>query len=91
MISPVETRVRKGTRYTCAQFLTTTRNSGLGFSPQEDRILFTSDASGVFNAYEVSIADARQTQLTFSTTENIQTVSYFPKDDRILLTEIAAI
>lgn len=85
MNSSVAAGVRNHTRYNCAQFLTTARIWGLGFSPREDRILFTSDASGVFNAYEVSITDARQTQLTFSTTENIQSVSYFPKDDRILL------
>jgi dipeptidyl aminopeptidase/acylaminoacyl peptidase len=85
MNSLVGASVRNRSRYTCAQFLATAKISGLAFSPREDRILFTSDASGVSNAYEVSIADARQTQLTFSRTENIQSVSYFPKDDRILL------
>lgn len=86
MNSFLVTGMRNRPRYSCAQFLTTAKISGHGFSPLEDRILFTSDASGILNAYEVSIADARQTQLTYSTTENIQSVSYFPKDDRILLT-----
>jgi dipeptidyl aminopeptidase/acylaminoacyl peptidase len=72
-------------QYTCAQFLSTAKISGLAFSPDEDRILFTSDASGILNAYEVSVSSRRQTQLTHSTTENIQSVSYFPKDRRILV------
>lgn len=86
MNSFVVAGIRTRPRYSCAQFLATARISGHGFSPLEDRILFTSDASGIPNAYEVSIADARLTQLTYSTTENIQSVSYFPKDNRILLT-----
>lgn len=72
-------------QYSCAQFLTTPRLSGLAISPDEDRILFTSDASGILNVYEVSIRTRRQLQLTHSTTENIQSVSYFPNDQRILI------
>ena len=65
--------------------MSTAKLAGLAFSFDEDRILFTSDASGISNAYEVSISTCRQTQLTFSTSESIQSVSYFPKDRRILL------
>lgn len=65
--------------------MNTAKLSGLALSPDEDRILFTSDASGIGNAYEVSISTRRQTQLTYSTSESIQSVSYFPKDRRILL------
>lgn len=65
--------------------MSTAKLSGLAFSPDEDRILFTSDASGISNAYEVSISTRRQTQLTYSNSESIQSVSYFPKDRRILL------
>jgi dipeptidyl aminopeptidase/acylaminoacyl peptidase len=77
--------MRTAKQYTCEQFLTTAKIAGLAFSPDEDRILFTSDASGISNVYEVSISTQQQTQLTHSTTENLQSVSYFPKDSRILL------
>ena len=63
----------------------TVKTSGLGFSSDETRILCTSDASGILNAYEVSLNDHTQRQLTHSLTENIRAVSYFPEDDRILI------
>lgn len=72
-------------QYTCEQFLTTARLSGLAFSPDENRILFTSDASGILNAYEIAIGSLQQTQLTHSVTENIKAVSYFPDGNRILV------
>ena len=67
--------------------MSTARTSGLAFSPDEARILFTSDASGVLNAYEVCLSSRRQRQLTHSATENIHGVSYFPNDARILVTK----
>ena len=65
--------------------MSTARISGMAFSPDEERILFTSDASGILNAYEVIISTRSHRQLTHSLTENIQSVSYFPNDDRILI------
>jgi dipeptidyl aminopeptidase/acylaminoacyl peptidase len=65
--------------------MTTAKIWGMCFSPDEERILFTSDASGVSNAYEVVISDQTQRQLTFSAAENIQALSYFPNDARILV------
>ena len=65
--------------------MSTAKTSGMAFSPDEERVLFTSDASGILNAYEVFIGTRRQIQLTHSLTENIQSVSYFPNDNRILI------
>ena len=56
----------------------------MAFSPAEDRILFTSDVSGVLNAHEVQLSDRVKRQLTYSRDENIQSVSYFPNDTRII-------
>lgn len=72
-------------RYTSAQFMSTVKTSGLAFSSDENRILFTSDASGIPNAWEVSLNDHTQRQLTHSPTDNIHAVSYFPNDERILI------
>jgi dipeptidyl aminopeptidase/acylaminoacyl peptidase len=63
------------------------KTSGLAFSPDEARILFTSDASGILNAYEVCVSDRTQRQLTHSSTENIHGVAYFPNDARILISK----
>src|SRR6185369_13237261 len=79
--------MRTPKQYSSAQFMSTARTSGLAFSPDEARILFTSDASGVFNAYEVCVSSRTQRQLTHSSTENIHGVSYFPNDARILISK----
>src|SRR5678815_3969925 len=77
--------MRSVRRYSSAQFMSTAKTSGMAFSPDEERVLFTSDASGILNAYEVFIGTRRPKQLTHSLTENIQSVSYFPNDNRILI------
>ena len=77
--------MRQVKQYSCSQFMSTAKIWGMCFSPDEERILFTSDASGISNAYEVVLRDQTQRQLTFSVTENIQALSYFPNDARILV------
>ena len=67
--------------------MSTVKTSGLAFSPDEARILFTSDASGILNAYEICLSDHTQRQLTYSITENVRSVSYFPNDARILISK----
>ncbi|BBM85244.1 alpha/beta hydrolase family protein [Candidatus Uabimicrobium amorphum] len=71
-------------RYTIEQFLSTTSISGSSFSPDEKEILFSSDASGVYNAYVMSVKDGKARQITHSTKESIYILSFFPKDKRIL-------
>jgi len=77
--------MRMPKQYSSAQFMRTAKTSGMVFSPDEKRILFTSDASGIFNAYEVCLSDRTQRQLTHSIAENVYAVSYFPNDTRILI------
>jgi len=72
-------------RYSCAEFMNTAKVSGICFSSDEERILFTSDASGIANAYEVIVRDQTQRQLTYSETDNVRAISYFPNDGRILI------
>ncbi|MCP5113362.1 MAG: S9 family peptidase, partial [bacterium] len=71
-------------RYTIEQFLDTERISGGAFSPDEETLLYSSDASGVYNAYAVPVAGGEPVQLTHSTDESIRVISYFPADGRIL-------
>ena len=78
--------VRPSKQYTSEQFLATTSVSGPSFSPDGSKVLFTSDASGIPNAYAVPVAGGPSTALTRSTTESTSGLSYFPKDERVLYT-----
>ncbi|HEX7029309.1 MAG TPA: alpha/beta fold hydrolase [Gammaproteobacteria bacterium] len=70
-------------RYTIEEFLGNTTVRGASFSPGGDRILVSSDESGVFNAYAIPVDGGAPVQLTHSA-DSVFTVSYFPDDDRFL-------
>ena len=80
-----ETR-RAPRSYTIEQFMDTTAVRDASFSPDETRILFSSNVTGVFNAYSVPVAGGAPTALTSSTTDSTYAVSYFRGDERILFT-----
>src|SRR5262249_32898426 len=73
--------------YDARNFYATTAYFGASFSADESRVLFSSDATGVFNAYSIPVKGGEPTQLTHSTTNAVLAVSYFPHDDRILVTQ----
>jgi dipeptidyl aminopeptidase/acylaminoacyl peptidase len=73
--------------YDARTFYETTTYFGASFSADEKRLLITSDASGVFNAYSLPVEGGVAQQLTDSKTSAILAVSYFPHDDRILYTQ----
>jgi len=77
--------VKKAPRkYTIEQFLNTVSITGSSFSSDESRILFSSDKSGVFNAYSIPVTGGEEKQLTHSTENSVFAISYFPEDDRFL-------
>lgn len=61
-------------------------SAGFAFSPDDSRLLISSDETGVFNAYAVDPETGERTALTASETDATFAVSYFPNDDRILVT-----
>ena len=73
---------REVPQYSVEDFLATTSYRGLSSSAGQDRILVSSDASGVFNAYAVPIDGSEPIQLTFSETDAVMARSYFPADDQ---------
>lgn len=73
-------------RHDARTFYATTAYSGASFSADESRILYSSDATGVFNAYSVPVTGGEPTRLTNSTTHAVLAVGYFPHDDRALVT-----
>jgi dipeptidyl aminopeptidase/acylaminoacyl peptidase len=73
-------------QYTIEQFLNTTSIGGASFSPDEARLLFSANKTGIWNAYTVPVTGGAWTPVTSSTTESTYAVSFFPMDDRILIT-----
>ena len=68
------TKSRKPKQYTVEQFMATINIGGASFSPDETKILFSSNETGIYNAYTVPVAGGKATRLTNSTKEAIQTV-----------------
>jgi dipeptidyl aminopeptidase/acylaminoacyl peptidase len=73
-------------RYTIQQFMATTSIMGASFSADEGRILFSSNKSGIFNAYTLPVGGGTPSPLTRSTVDTTFSVSFFPHDDRVLIT-----
>jgi len=71
-------------KYTIDQFMNNVSIRGSSFSPDEKKILFTRNESGVYNAYEISINGGEPKQLT-QREETTYAISYFPEDERILM------
>lgn len=78
------TEVRDVPEYSIEQFMNTISIGGSSFSPDESKLLFTSDKSGIFNAYTISLESGETTQITNSDSNSIFIISYFPTDDRFL-------
>lgn len=65
-------------QYSIEQFYKT-KSTGSGvFSPDEQRLLVHSNESGIFNLYEINIADGSKKQLTQSTVESFFAIDYVP-------------
>ncbi|WP_141326170.1 alpha/beta fold hydrolase [Myxococcus sp. AB025B] len=77
---------RPSKHYTIEQFMKTTLIRGASFSSDEQRVLYSSNQTGIYNVFSAPVKGGKPTQLTRSTTDSTFAVSYFPKDDRILFT-----
>ena len=71
-------------QYTIEQFFQNKEIGGGTFSADESKLLVHSNESGIFNLYEISIADGTQRQVTNSTTESIFSIDYVPGSGQIL-------
>ena len=77
---------RPAKQYTMEQFLDTTSIQGGFFSPDETKILFSSNKTGIWNAYTIPVTGGTWTPVTRSTKDSTYAVAYFPADARILIT-----
>jgi dipeptidyl aminopeptidase/acylaminoacyl peptidase len=71
-------------RYAIEDFMATVRITGASFSPDGSKLLFSTNETGVFNAYEIPFEGGAAKQLTHSTDDAIFALGYFPADERFL-------
>ncbi len=71
-------------QYSAEQFFGTTSYTGNDINHDGSAMLVSSDETGVFNLYKVSIDGKNWQALTQSTTDAIFPISWFPQDDRLL-------
>ncbi len=81
-----EAVARPSRQYSIEEFVESVGIGGASFSPDESRILFSSNKAGVWNAYTMPVAGGEWTPVTDSTTRNSYAVAYFPSDERVLVT-----
>ena len=64
--------------YTIEQFYENTRIAGGYFSTDEDKLLVSSDKSGIFNLFEIDISNAEMQQITNSKEDSYFAIDYVP-------------
>ena len=71
-------------QYSVEDFYKNSEFSGASWSPDKQKLLVSSNLSGIWNAYVVPVAGGAPQPVTRSTTDSIQALSYFPADERLL-------
>jgi len=71
-------------QYTIEQFYKNTNIGAGSFSPDETKLLVHSNESGIYNLYEINIADGSKKQLTDSEEESFFAIDYVPGTDQVL-------
>lgn len=75
---------KKPKEYTIEQFYENTRIGGGAFSNDESKLLISSDESGIFNLYEINLADKSKKAITSSKDESLFAVDYVPGSKEII-------
>ena len=81
---PQESPGREVSQYTIDQFYKNKQISGGAFSPDETRLLVSSNESGIYNLYEISIADSQEHRVTNSTGDSFFAIDYVPQTKKML-------
>ncbi len=63
-------------QYTIDQFYKNLNISFTAFSPDETRLLVSSNETGIYNVFEINIADTSRKQITSSDTKSLFAVNY---------------
>src|SRR3546814_19680811 len=72
------------TRYTIEQLMASDSIGGLSWSPDDTKLIFTSNRTGIANIYEMPSSGGPATALTHSTQETVSAIGYFPHAERHL-------
>ncbi|MBT8220223.1 MAG: alpha/beta fold hydrolase [Bacteroidia bacterium] len=72
------------TEYTIEQFYSNTNVAGGAYSNDETKLLVSSNETGIYNVYEINIADGNKKQLTNSDNESFFAIDYVPGTSDIL-------
>jgi dipeptidyl aminopeptidase/acylaminoacyl peptidase len=70
--------------YSIEQFYKNIQIGGGAFSPDENKLVFHSNESGIYNLYEIDLRDGQKRQVTQSTSESFFAVDYVPGTSHIL-------
>ncbi len=71
-------------QYTIDQFYKNVNIGFSAFSPDESKLLVTSNETGIYNVFEISLSDGSKKQVTNSTTESFFAVNYVHGTNQIL-------
>jgi len=71
-------------QYSIDQFYKNLQIDGGSFNTDESKLLVSSDKSGIWNVYEINLADTALKQITKSTVESFFGIDYVKGSDRIL-------
>jgi len=71
-------------QYSVEQFYKNISLSGGSFSPDETKLLVSSNETGIYNLFEINIADGTKRQITNSETESFFAVDYVPGTGQIV-------
>ena len=70
--------------YTIAQMMDNEAIGGGSFSPDNSKLLVSSNRSGIYNMYTVPSSGGDMMPITESDSSSVFAISYFPKDERML-------
>jgi len=73
-------------QYSLEDLYDTKSINGSNFNADETKILIDNNVTGIFNAYELTIADTSQVALTNSTKESMYTIDYLPGTNKFIYT-----
>lgn len=79
-----EVEKREVATYSIEQFMDNEAVFGGSFSPDNSKLLVTSNRSGILNMYTIPTSGGEFTPVTESDSSSVYAISYFPGDERIL-------
>jgi dipeptidyl aminopeptidase/acylaminoacyl peptidase len=71
-------------KYTIDQFYKNVNTWFAAFSPDESKVLVSSNETGIYNVFEISLSDGSKRQVTNSTSDSFFAIDYVPGTSQIL-------